>query len=258
MTVGDPANIQPRWNNGGVAVDYELEESVARIYLNRPHRLNAVVPELTEGLIESLGRAGRDGARVVVLAGRGRAFCSGHDLKEPITQETVLQTRSRVAGLQDVTRAIRRFPGPVIAAVHGYALGAGCEFALGCDLVVAAEDAQFGFPEVSVGLSVTGGISRLLPLLVGPVRAKELLLLGERIPAARALELGLVNRVVPAGSHEHVAAELADRLRSQPALALALAKEALDRGADCALEEAMAAEVDFAVLTVAPGADDAR
>lgn len=241
-----------------MAVDYELEESVARIYLNRPHRLNAVVPELTEGLIESLGRAGRDGARVVVLAGRGRAFCSGHDLKEPITQETVLQTRSRVAGLQDVTRAIRRFPGPVIAAVHGYALGAGCEFALGCDLVVAAEDAQFGFPEVSVGLSVTGGISRLLPLLVGPVRAKELLLLGERIPAARALELGLVNRVVAAGSHEHVAAELADRLRSQPALALALAKEALDRGADCALEEAMAAEVDFAVLTVAPGADDAR
>ena len=86
---------------------------------------------------------------------RGRAFCSGHDLKEELPPETVLATRLRVEQIQEVTRAIRRFPGPVIAAVHGYALGAGCEFALGCDLVVASDDAQFGFPEVSVGLSVT-------------------------------------------------------------------------------------------------------
>jgi len=235
-----------------LVVDYELAESVARIYLNRPHRLNAVVPELTDGLVAVLTRAGHEGARVVVLAGRGRAFCSGHDLKEQLPPETVLATRLRVDQIQDVTRAIRRFPGPVIAAVHGYALGAGCEFALGCDLVVAAEDAQFGFPEVSVGLSVTGGISRLLPLLVGPVRAKELLLLGDRFGAARALELGLVNRVTAPGEHEKAAAELAARLRDQPALALALAKQALDRGAECALEEAMAAEVDFAALTVAP------
>jgi 2-(1,2-epoxy-1,2-dihydrophenyl)acetyl-CoA isomerase len=237
-----------------VAVDYELSESVARVYLNRPRRLNAVVPALTAGLVAALARAGEDDARVVVLAGRGRAFCSGYDLKEELPAETVLTTRLRVEQIQDVTRAIRRFPGPVIAAVHGYALGAGCEFALGCDLVVAAEDAQFGFPEVSVGLSVTGGISRLLPLLVGPVRAKELLLLGERFGAARALELGLVNQVAVAGQHEQAAAVLAARLRDQPRLALALVKQALDRGADCALEEAMAAEVDFAALTVAPGA----
>jgi 2-(1,2-epoxy-1,2-dihydrophenyl)acetyl-CoA isomerase len=248
------AEVSAREKGRDVAVDYELKESVAWIHLNRPHRLNAVVPELTAGLVAALTRAGQEGARVAVLAGRGRAFCSGHDLKEPLPPETVLATRRRVAGIQDVTRAIRGFPGPVVAAVHGYALGAGCEFALGCDLVVAAEDAQFGFPEVSVGLSVTGGISRLLPLLVGPVRAKELLLLGERFGAARALEFGLVNRVAPAGQHEQAAAEVAARLRDQPALALALAKQALDRGAECALEEAMAAEVDFAALTVAPGA----
>ena len=242
-----------------MAVDYELSESVARVYLNRPHRLNAVVPELTAGLVAALARAGEDGARVVVLAGRGRAFCSGHDLKEELPPETVLATRLRVEQIQDVTRAIRRFPGPVVAAVHGYALGAGCEFALGCDLVVASEDAQFGFPEVSVGLSVTGGISRLLPLLVGPVRAKELLLLGERFGATRALQLGLVNQVAVAGQHEQAAAVIAARLRDQPRLALALAKQALDRGADSALEEAMAAEVDFAALTVAPEAvRDAR
>jgi enoyl-CoA hydratase/carnithine racemase len=235
-----------------VVVEYELADSVAWIHLNRPERLNAVVPELTGALVAAFERAGQDRARVIVLAGQGRAFCSGHDLKEKLPPETMLATRLRVEQIQDVTRAIRRFPGPVIAAVHGYALGAGCEFALGCDLVVAAEDAQFGFPEVSVGLSVTGGISRLLPLLVGPVRAKELLLLGERFGAARAQEWGLVNQVTPAGGHEQAAAEIAARLRDRPALALALAKQALDRGADSALGEAMAAEVDFAALTVAP------
>lgn len=239
-----------------MAVDYERDQAVARIYLNRPHRLNAVVPELTSGLVAAIDRAGREGVRVAVLAGRGRAFCSGFDLKEPVPKESVLATRLRVEGIQDVTRAIRRFPGVVIAAVHGYTLGAGCEFALGCDLVVAAEDAQFGFPEVSVGLSVTGGISRLLPLLTGPVRAKELLLLGDWFNAARALELGLVNRVTPTGQHEQVAAELAARLADQPGLAMVLAKQALDRGIDCALEQAMAAETDFAALTVAPGAAD--
>jgi enoyl-CoA hydratase/carnithine racemase len=236
-----------------MVVDYELDQSIARVYLNRPHRLNAVVPELTAGLVAALQRAGDEGARVVVLAGRGRAFCSGFDLKEPVQQETVIETRRRVDGIQEVTRAIRRFPGPVVAAVHGYALGAGCEFALGCDLVVAAADAQFGFPEVSVGLSVTGGISRLLPLLVGPMRAKELVLLGDRFDATAAREMGLVNRVTAPGEHEGAALEVAARLAAQPALALALAKQALDRGADCALEEAMSAETDFAALTVAPG-----
>jgi 2-(1,2-epoxy-1,2-dihydrophenyl)acetyl-CoA isomerase len=236
-----------------MVVDYELDQSIARVYLNRPHRLNAVVPELTAGLVAALQRAGDEGARVVVLAGRGRAFCSGFDLKEPVQQETVIETRRRVDGIQEVTRAIRRFPGPVVAAVHGYALGAGCEFALGCDLVIAAADAQFGFPEVSVGLSVTGGISRLLPLLVGPIRAKELVLLGDRFDATAAREMGLVNRVTAPGEHESAALEVAARLAAQPALALALAKQALDRGADCALEEAMAAETDFAALTVAPG-----
>ena len=103
-------------------------------------------------------------------------------------------------------------PVPVIAAVHGYALGAGCEFALGCDLVVADETAQFGFPEVGVGLSVTGGISSLLPRAIGPARAKELLVLGERFGAGRAAELGLVNRVVPTGQHVDTALELTDEV----------------------------------------------
>ena len=133
---------------------------------------------MTAALVDELVAAldpRREEASVIVLAGRGRAFCAGHDLKEPEPVETPVQTRVRLEGIQEVTRLMPPFPGPVVAAVHGYALGAGCEFALACDVVVAAEDAQFGFPEVSVGLSVTGGISRLLPVLVGWARAKELL-----------------------------------------------------------------------------------
>jgi len=240
-----------------VVVDYELRDDVVRIHLNRPERLNAVTPELTEGLLSALTRAHDEGAAAIVLAGRGRAFCAGHDLKEPVPAESVLDTRRRVERLQDVTRAIRHFPGIAIAAVHGYALGAGCEFALVCDLVVAEEDAQFGFPEVGVGLSVTGGISSLLPKLVGPALAKEMLVLGDRIPAARAAELGLVNRVAPAGKHEESALELAARVAARPAVAASLAKRVLDLGLPASLEEALATEVDHAVLTSRTGENDA-
>lgn len=232
-----------------MCVDYSLESGIARIHLNRPERLNAVVPALQAGLLGALRRAGADGARAVVLAGRGRAFCSGYDLKEPDSGEDTLQTAARLEQIQDITREVRRFPGVVIAAVHGYALGAGCEFALGCDLVVAAEDARFGFPEVGVGLSVTGGISKLLPLFVGPVRAKELLLLGERIDAATAHRIGLINRVVPSGQHEQVAGQLAATVAGRPAVATAIAKRVLDRGIDTTLEGSLATEVDHALIT---------
>ncbi|WP_028644298.1 enoyl-CoA hydratase/isomerase family protein [Nocardioides sp. URHA0020] len=238
-------------------VEYSRNGEIALVHLNRPERLNAVTPALTDGLAAALARAAAEGARVVVLAGRGRAFCAGHDLKEPEPVETPVQTRLRLEAIQEVTRLTRRFPGPVIAAVHGYALGAGCEFALACDIVVATEDAQLGFPEVGVGLSVTGGISRLLPMLVGWAKAKELLLLGERVSGAEAARLGLVARVVPAGEHETAAYDLAQRLVSRPELALSLAKQVLDHGLDATLEEAMVREVDHAILTSLSGEGEA-
>lgn len=238
-------------------VEYAQDGPVARIHLNRPERLNAVDVDLTRALSAALARAGADGARAVVLAGRGRAFCAGHDLKAAPLVETPLQTRARLEEIQDVTRLVRRFPGPVVAAVHGYALGAGCEFALACDVVVASEDAEFGFPEVSVGLSVTGGISRLLPVLVGWARAKELLLLGDRVSGVDAAAMGLVSRAVPAGTHEDVALDLAARMTQRPALALALAKQVLDGGLDGTLEEAMGREVEHALLTALSGEGDA-
>lgn len=230
-------------------VDYDLSGGVARLHLNRPARLNAVVPQLVDELLDALDQARRDDARVVILAGRGRAFCAGHDLKEDVPPETVGQTRERLERIQDVTRRIRAYPGVVIAAVHGYALGAGCEFALCCDLIVADEAARFGFPEVSVGLSVTGGISRLLPALVGLAKARELLLLGEHVPAPEAYGLGMINRVAPAGKHEDTAAELAEVLLSRPPTALQLAKRVLETD----LEPALARETEHALLTSLSG-----
>ncbi|EID54985.1 enoyl-CoA hydratase/isomerase family protein [Saccharomonospora xinjiangensis] len=228
-------------------VDLDIDHRVATVWLNRPHRLNAVTPELVADLLTVLGRVSADdGVGAVVLAGRGRAFCSGHDLKQPPPEQ---ESRARLEQLQDVTRALRALPQPVVGAVHGYAIGAGAEFALGCDLVVAADDAVFAFPEVGLGLSVTGAASRLLPLLVGPMRAKELIMLGERIDAASAHAMGLVNRVVPAAElAEHVNG-VARTLAERPASALALAKRAIDRGIDGTVEAALELEVSHALIT---------
>jgi len=232
-------------------VSYSTVGPAAVVHLDRPHRLNAVVPDLVDGLLAAFERAASEGVRAVVLAGRGRAFCAGHDLKEPAPTEDETAARQRLQRIQDVTRAIRSLKAPVVASVHGYALGAGAEFALGCDLVVADQDARFGFPEVGVGLSVTGGISSLLPRTVGPVRAKELLFLGEHLSAAEAHRLGLVNRVVPAGSHEREALDVAQRLAAQPAAALALAKALVDD--DSSVDAAFEREVDAAISTMATG-----
>ncbi len=239
------------------AVVLTVDADVAVIALNRPHRLNAVNDQLIEGLLDALLEieAGEFGA--VLLTGRGRAFCAGHDLKEPRADPHGLARR--LEHLQDVTRRIRGLTIPVIAAVHGHAVGAGAEFALGCDLVVAAEGARFRFPEVGLGLSVTGGLTKLLPLLVGPVKAKELLLFGEPIDAHEALRLGLVNRVVPESQLMDAAMEWARRLASQPRVSTALAKAALDSGIDAAFEASLELEISHAVITdeVAPIGDDA-
>lgn len=222
------------------SVEIGWHDEVARIWLNRPDRLNAVAAGLVEDLLTALDRVAGSPARAVVLGGRGRAFCAGHDLKEPAPPG---DARRRLERLQDVTRRLRALPQPVIAAVHGYAIGAGAEFALGCDLVLAAEDAVFSFPEAGLGLSVTGAASRLLPLLVGPAKAKELVLLGERIDAAAAERIGLVNAVVP-DVHE-TAMAWARKIAAQPGATLA--KRALDASID--LEPALELEVSHALIT---------
>lgn len=153
------------------AVVLAVQADVATLYLNRPERLNAVNDQLVEGLLAALAEVEAEQCGAAIIAGRGRAFCAGHDLKAPRGDDAGLFRR--LEHLQEVTRRIRRLPIPMIAAVHGHAVGAGAEFALGCDLVIAAEDTRFRFPEVGIGLSATGGLTKLLPLLVGPVKAKD-------------------------------------------------------------------------------------
>ncbi|MFD9892966.1 enoyl-CoA hydratase/isomerase family protein [Amycolatopsis sp. NPDC059027] len=227
-------------------VDLAVADGIAQIRLNRPERLNAVAPALVDDLLAALDEVARGDARVVVLSGNGRAFCAGHDLKEPTPEG---DSRARLDRLQDVTRRLRALRQPVIAAVHGYAIGAGAEFALGCDLILAAEDAVFRFPEVSLGLSVTGAASRLLPLLVGPLKAKELLLLGDRISGTEAHELGLVNAVFPASELPERALDWAAKIAAHPAEAATMAKRVLDSGIDNALESALELEVSHALVT---------
>ncbi|MDJ0378466.1 enoyl-CoA hydratase/isomerase family protein [Cryobacterium sp. PH31-L1] len=225
------------------------KDGVAVLRLNRPDRLNAASPELVADFKAALDRAISDQAVVVIVTGEGRAFCAGHDLKSSTLQPESPEALEHLHNVQDITRLLRSASIISIAAVHGYALGAGIEFALSCDLIVAEEGTTFGFPEVSVGLSVTGGISYLLPQAIGLPRAKELILLGENFVAEKALELGLVNRVTAVGERLVVARELADKILSQPHHALALAKESFEVAVRSQVESAMAVEISNALLT---------
>ncbi|HUX04923.1 MAG TPA: enoyl-CoA hydratase-related protein [Acidimicrobiales bacterium] len=227
-------------------VDYRIDaDRVAWITLNRPHHLNAITANLIEGIVDSLGHAGDDEARVVVLRGAGRAFCAGHDLAQD--EQPVATSRAWVDGLQDITRAMRAQHGPVVAAVHGYALGGGFEFALAADLVLAARTCVFGFPEVEVGLSVTGGATMLLARLLGPLRAKQLLLLGERIGADEAQRLGLVNWVVEDDDLGSKLGTVIKQLLDKPESSMRLAKNAVDAGLENDMDTQLELEAEHLV-----------
>ncbi|MFE3001904.1 enoyl-CoA hydratase/isomerase family protein [Nocardia sp. NPDC059246] len=239
-------------------VRLEIDGEVASIVLARPRSLNAITPRLLGELANALARAATDArVRVAVIKGEGTTFCAGFDLKVDQTTSGPDQLRNKVERLHDITRAIRRAPFPVIASVQGYALGAGCELALCSDLVVASSDAQFGFPEVDVSLSITGGISHLLPLTVGSVKAKELILLGNRFSAEDARAWNLINFVVAPHELEAETAALAARLAGKPRLALTAAKATLDAAAPGNIEQAYEIETGYAVLTQASAAASA-
>jgi len=231
-------------------VTYETVGDVAVVTLDRPRALNALTAAMVDDLAGALQRAITEDVGAAVLAGNGRAFCAGHDLNE--VQDPAQQSANRrdLERIQDVTRLLMRSPHPVVAAVQGYALGAGLEFALGCDLVVAARGTQWGFPEVEVGLSVTGGATRILPVIVGPAVAKELILLGGRFPVERAHDLGLVNAVVEADALMETALDYARRLAARPRESLRTAKRSLDLGLHGGLEAVLQREIDDALSLV--------
>jgi enoyl-CoA hydratase len=234
---------------------YEVRDGIARIRLNRPHRLNAMVPQLMRELRQALQAAAADPAvRVVILSGEGRAFCAGDDLKESAQGHgDVGQIREFVSQIQQVTVDMKSMPKPIIGAIHGYAVGGGCELALDCDLVVAAEDAKFGFPETGVGLFVTGGVTHLLPRAVGLARAKELIMTGEFFDGREAERLGLVNRAVPGDQVLPVAETLARTIMAKAPIPIALAKVALEAGVQSDLATAMALETTSTVTCFLTG-----
>ncbi|MFD9663181.1 enoyl-CoA hydratase/isomerase family protein [Rhodococcus sp. NPDC059968] len=236
-------------------VRLEVDGGVATIVLARPRSLNAITPRLLTELADALALSATDTrVRVAVIKGEGTTFCAGFDLKVDQTTSGPDELRNKVERLHDITRAIRRAPFPVIASVQGFALGAGCELALCSDLVVASRDAQFGFPEVDVSLSVTGGISYLLPLAVGSVKAKELIFLGNRFSADDARAWNLINFVVDPDDLESETAALAARLASKPRLALTAAKGTLNAAAPGSIDQAYEIETGYAVLTQASAA----
>jgi enoyl-CoA hydratase/carnithine racemase len=219
------------------------------ITLNRPQRLNAIMPELLEELIASLTAADRDPAvRAIVLTGAGRAFCSGDDLKDFGTQVgDEAATRAYIERIQDVTRAIILGDTPVIGAIRGWAVGGGLEWVINCDFAVAATDTRFFFPEISWGLFVTGGVTELLPRLVGLQKARELIMLGERFDADQARNWGLVWKVVEDGALMTEALALATRIAALPPGPVRDLRRILARRAGAGLDAAMARETDATV-----------
>jgi enoyl-CoA hydratase len=228
---------------------YDARDGIARIRLNRPHRLNAMVPQLMRDLRRALTAAAEDAAvRVVILSGEGRAFCAGDDLKESAKGHgDVAEIRAFVQDIQQVTADMKALSKPIIGAVHGYAVGGGCELALGCDLVVAAEDATFAFPETGVGLFVTGGVTHWLPRAVGLAKAKELIMTGEPFDGREAARLGLANRAVPRDEVLPAAEALARAIMTKAPIPIAMTKGALEAGAQSDLATALALEATSTV-----------
>ena len=203
---------------------------VAEIRLNRPHRLNAVVERLYRDVLAALDAVEADAeTRTVVLTGEGRAFCVGADLKEHGKGERTAYDRRRYLVLgNDVCRRIYEFPMPVIAAVNGYAAGAGAEMSISADFIVMKASAQLWLPEISIGTHVGGGVTEILPRIVGLAKARELILTGMRIDGTEAHAIGLATRVFDDDSFDEGVSEFAAMIGSKAPVSMRHAKENLN------------------------------
>ncbi|KPI19765.1 Enoyl-CoA hydratase/isomerase [Actinobacteria bacterium OK074] len=233
-------------------IAHPTDNHVLTLTLNRPDSLNAITPDLRERLIRHLLDASAEPTvRAVVITGTGHAFCAGADLRTAAPASANTPADDRAPG--DVARMIRRgaqrlvtavldCEKPVVAAVNGTAAGLGAHLALACDLVLAAASARFIEVFVRRGLVPDGGGAYLLPRLVGPQRAKELMFFGDALAAADAERLGLVNRVVADGELAKTAREWAERLAAGPTRSLALTKQLVNASLDTDRATAFAAE----------------
>ncbi|MDF2267320.1 enoyl-CoA hydratase-related protein [Streptomyces coacervatus] len=237
-------------------VQHATDNQVCRITLNRPEALNAITADQRERIIRLLGDASADpDVRAVVITGTGRGFCAGADLRGgsgagervaggQVAGERVAGDVARILrlGAQRLIAAVLDCEKPVLAAVNGTAAGLGAHLALACDLVLATESARFIEVFVRRGLVPDGGGAYLLPRLIGPQRAKELMFFGDALTAADAERLGLVNRVVPDEELEKTARAWAERLATGPTRALALTKQLVNASLDTDRATAFAAE----------------
>lgn len=225
------------------------EAGIRRITLDRPERLNAITPTLVDELAAALRDANADPAvRAILLTGAGRAFCSGDDLKEFGDQAGgEAATRDYIERIQAVTQAMVLGDTPVIGAIRGWGVGGGLEWVINCDLAVVAHGTRFFFPELQWGLFVTGGVTHLLPRLVGLQRTRELILFGERFDADQALAWGMVWKVVDDTDLDRVALETARRIAALPADRVTDLKRILAKQSAGGIEAAMAAETEATV-----------
>ncbi|MGW1953907.1 enoyl-CoA hydratase/isomerase family protein [Streptomyces sp. NPDC001920] len=225
---------------------HAVDDQVCRITLNRPEALNALTPDQRERVIRLLADASADpDVRAVVLTGTGRGFCAGADLRGgAATGERVPGDVARTIrlGAQRLVAAVLDCEKPVIAAVNGTAAGLGAHLAFACDLVLAAESATFIEVFARRGLVPDGGGAHLLPRLIGPQRAKELMFFGDALAASDAERLGLVNRVLPDADLDRTARAWAARLATGPTRALALTKQLVNASLDTDRAAAFAAE----------------
>jgi len=236
---------------------YEKDGGIARVTLNRPETLNAVNLQMRDDLWEVLHALSEDpDVGVAVFKGAGeRAFSAGADISEFGTAPSIVEAR-RARRERDVWGYMLAIEKPLIAAIHGFALGAGIELSMCCDLRIAAEDARIGLPEVTLGYIPSAGGTQLMPRIIRPGVAMGLILSGDAIDATEALRVGLVHRVVPRDRLYAEAERLARRLIGLSPLALRLAKAAVTQGLDLPLAEALDLEARLARQALAGG--DAR
>lgn len=209
---------------------YEKKENIGLLTINRPEKMNAISQELTAELSLFLDEIENDDElRVIVITGAGdKAFMAGADINELVDRDARLGRRvSRER--QEIFSRIENLHVPVIAAVNGYALGAGLELALACSIRICSEMAQFGAPEVKLGIIPGDGGTQRLPRLVGQGKAMEMIITGDFIDAQEAYRIGLVNKVFPPEKLKEEAMELAKKIASRPPLAVRYAKEAVNR-----------------------------
>jgi 2-(1,2-epoxy-1,2-dihydrophenyl)acetyl-CoA isomerase len=222
--------------NGAESLLVTLQDGIKRITINRPERRNSVDWETMGMIRDAIGACAEDGTRVVILTGAGESFCAGADLV--VTSERDIAdfdvTKHLREGVNPTILAMRALPVPIIARVHGHAVGVGCNYALACDIIVASEQALFGQVFVRIGLMPDGGGTFFLPRLVGYHKAFELMATGDIISAQDAYQLGMVNRVVPFVELDVTVDAIAARLARSPRLALAKIKAGLNHEFDLA------------------------